>query len=230
MNILPNLLFFILVMPLSLLYADEEEKALDLVYQKLNSIEQEIAVLRSLIEENSYLIERYQELQQQRYIDLDQRLLDALSKDIENQHNPISLEQSENEDDEFLVEEISLYQNALELFNSARYAEALEAFREQIISFPEGRYSADAYFWSGELYLAQQRMQDARENYFVVVEKFPSHSRASDSLYKLGLISRNLGQENDAVSYFLKILEDFPESGVSQLAEKALEITFPESN
>ena len=217
-------------MPLSLLYADEEEKALDLVYQKLNSIEQEIAVLRSLIEENSYLIERYQELQQQRYIDLDQRLLDALSKDKENQHNPISLEQSENEYDEFLVEEISLYQNALELFNSARYAEALEAFRGQIISFPEGRYSADAYFWSGELYLAQQQMQDARENYFVVVKKFPSHSRASDSLYKLGLISRNLGQENDAVSYFLKVLEDFPESGASQLAEKALEITFPESN
>ncbi len=217
-------------MPQSFLYANEEEEAIDLVYHKLNSIEQEIAVLRSLIEENSYLIERYQELQQKRYIDLDQRLLDALSKDLENQDSPISLEQSESEYEDFLVEEISLYQNALELFNSARYAEALEAFREQIISYPESRYSADAYFWSGELYLVQQRMQDARENYLVVVEKFPSHSRASDSLYKLGLISRNLGQENDAVRYFLRVLEDFPESGASQLAEKELEITFPESN
>ena len=33
-------------------------------------------------------------------------------------------------------------------------------------NYPEGDYSADAYFWSGELYLAQNSLQDARQ-YFL---------------------------------------------------------------
>ena len=80
-------LYFVFALVLSFHSYSEEEESLDLIYQKLNVLEQEIANLRSLIEENTYLIERYQELQQQRYLDLDKRLHDLLSNELEDLDN-----------------------------------------------------------------------------------------------------------------------------------------------
>ncbi len=224
-NLLSLFFVFLLIPSLSI----KAEEGIELIYQKLASLEQEIETLRNLIEENTYLIQRYQELQQQRYIDLDARLHEVVTREMEALNENTLTEESVNGSGE-LSEEISLYQNALELFDSARYSEALEAFREQIISFPEGRYSVDAYFWSGELFLAQKLLEDARENYLVVIGKFPEHERAPDALYKLGLIARNLDQEDDAVIYFLRILEEYPDTGAGQLAKKLLETSNQKSN
>lgn len=218
-------LYFVFALVLSLHSYSDEEEPLDLIYQKLNALEQEIATLRGLVEENTYLIERYQELQQQRYLDLDKRLHDLLSDELEDLGN-----ESLNTSNQFFSEEIDLYKKALELFNASRYSEALEAFRKLIIYFPEGNYSADAYFWSGELYLAQDLLEDARENYLVVTEEFSEHNRAPDSLYKLGVIERILLNEEAATSHFSKLIQEYPDTGAAELAKKSMETSIQESN
>ena len=218
-------LYFVFALVLSLHSYSDEEEPLDLIYQKLNALEQEIATLRGLVEENTYLIERYQELQQQRYLDLDKRLHDLLSYELEDLDN-----ESLNTSNQSFSEEIDLYKKALELFNASRYSEALEAFRKLIIYFPEGNYSADAYFWSGELYLAQDLLEDARENYLVVTEEFSEHNRAPDSLYKLGVIERILLNEEAATSHFSKLIQEYPNTGAAELAKKSMETSIQESN
>jgi len=62
----------------SLVFSNEEER-LEILYQKIERLEAEIRELRNLLEENSILVDRSVELQQQRYLDLDARLLE-LSK------------------------------------------------------------------------------------------------------------------------------------------------------
>jgi len=211
-------LFFLTILAFPLGVFSEEEESLDLIYQKISDLEQEIATLRNLIEENTYLIERYQELQQQRYLDLDKRLHNLLSEEKEDLDTEYLNGQQYNS-----TEEIDLYKGALELFEASRYAEALESFRELIISYPEGAYSADAYFWSGELYLVQQLFDDAREHYLVVVEKFNDHPRVADSLFKLGLLERALMNDQIADSYFSRVISEYPDTGAAELANKSLE-------
>ena len=218
-------LFFVFILAFPLRFSSEEEGSLDLIYQKIRALEQEIATLRNLIEENTYLIERYQELQQQRYLDLDKRLHSLLSGELEELN-----EQSLNLNDLNSTEEIDLYKEALELFEVSRYAEALEVFRDLIISFPEGSYSADAYFWSGELYLAQEQLEDAREHYLVVAEKFKDHDRVADCLYKLGVIEILLLNDEAANSYFSRLISEYPDTGAAELAKKSMETSIQESN
>jgi len=218
-------LFFLTILAFPLGVFSQEEESLDLIYQKISDLEQEIATLRNLIEENTYLIERYQELQQQRYLDLDKRLHNLLSEEKENLVTEYLNGQQYNS-----TEEIDLYKSALELFEASRYAEALESFRELIISYPEGTYSADAYFWSGELYLVQQLFEDAREHYLVVVEKFNDHQRVADSLFKLGVLERALMNDQIANSYFSKVISEFPDTGAAELAKKSLEASNQELN
>ena len=218
-------LFFLFILAFPLRFFSEEEESLDLIYLKIRALEQEIATLRNLIEENTYLIERYQELQQQRYLDLDKRLHSLLSGELKDLN-----EQSLNLNDLNSTEEIDLYKEALELFEVSRYAEALEVFRDLIISFPEGTYSADAYFWSGELYLAQEQLEDAREHYLVVAEKFKDHDRVADCLYKLGVIEKVLLNNEAANSYFSRLISEYPNTGAAELAKKSMETSIQESN
>ena len=218
-------LFFVFILAFQLKLSSEEEGSLDLIYQKIGALEQEIATLRNLIEENTFLIERYQELQQQRYLDLDKRLHSILSGELEELN-----EGSLNLNDLNSTEEIDLYKEALELFEVSRYAEALEVFRDLIISFPEGTYSADAYFWSGELYLVQEQLEDAREHYLVVAEKFKDHDRVADCLYKLGVIEKLLLNDEAANSYFSRLISEYPDTGAAELAKKSKETLIQESN
>ena len=218
-------LFFLTILAYPLGVFSQEEESLDLIYQKISDLEQEIATLRNLLEENTYLIERYQELQQQRYLDLDKRLHNLLSEEKENLATEYLNGQQYNS-----TEEIDLYKSALELFEASRYAEALESFRDLIISYPEGTYSADAYFWSGELYLVQQLFEDAREHYLVVVEKFIDHPRVADSLFKLGVLERALMNDQIANSYLSKVISEFPDTGAAELAKKSLEASNQELN
>ena len=218
-------LFFLTILAFPLGVFSEEEESLDLIYQKISDLEQEIATLRNLIEENTYLIERYQELQQQRYLDLDKRLHNLLSEEKEDLATEYLNGQQHNS-----TEEIDLYKGALELFEASRYAEALESFRELIISYPEGIYSADAYFWSGELYLVQQLFEDAREHYLVVVEKFIDHPRVADSLFKLGVLERALMNDQIANSYFSRVISEYPDTGAAELAKKSIEASNQKPN
>ena len=218
-------LFFLTILAFPLGVFSEEEESLDLIYQKISDLEQEIATLRNLIEENTYLIERYQELQQQRYLDLDKRLHNLLSEEKDDLSTEYLNGQQYNS-----TEEIDLYKGALELFEASRYAEALESFRELIISYPEGTYSADAYFWSAELYLVQQLFEDAREHYLVVVEKFTDHPRVADSLFKLGVLERALMNDQIANSYFSRVISEYPDTGAAELAKKSIEASNQKPN
>ena len=202
----------------------EENESLELLYKKIEVLEEEIRDLRNILEENSILVDRSLELQQQRYLDLDARILE-ISKIYSEK--PISVDEEAKYLD---TEEKELFKSALILFEESRFAEALEIFSQIIITFPDGSFTADAYFWSGELFLAQEMFEDAKLSFKNVVDNFYQHSRTPDSLFKLGEIYRIEGDVERSLEFYDKVKEDFPDSGASQLAKKSQEILKEESN
>ena len=207
----------------NLIYSEKDE-SLELLYQKIETLEQEIKNLRNLLEENSILVDRSLDLQQQRYLDLDARILE-ISK-LKTEYIPIS-----GDDDLVPVqEETDLYKQALTLFEESRYAEALEIFSEIIISYPDGSFAPEAYFWSGELFLAQEMFEDAKISYQNVANQFPDHQRSQDSLFKLAEIYRIEGDLESAISLYDRVINEFPDTGASQLSKKSKENLKEESN
>ena len=203
----------------------QSDESFELLYQKIEALEKEIQDLRNLLEENSILVDRSLELQQQRYLDLDARILE-LSK-----HDSSKMVINEAEVlDQINEIEVDLYKQALSLFEESRFAEALEIFSDIIISFPEGNFAPDAYFWSGELFLAQEMYEDAKLSYQNVVDQFPNHQRSPDSLFKIAEIYRLQGQQDKAESTYNNVIENFPDTGASQLSIKSKENLKEESN
>ena len=206
-------------------FFSNENESFEILYEKIELLEEEIRELRNLLEENSTLLDRSLELQQQRYLDLDGRILE-LSKLASE---PLILSDKE-EGEGLLSEERELFKSALILFEESRFAEALEVLSNIIIFFPEGSYTPDAYFWSGELFLAQEMYEDAKLSFQSVVDQFPKHIRAPDSLFKLGEIFRFEGDIKTSEEYYDRVLDSYPQSGAAQLAKKSKENVKEESN
>jgi tol-pal system protein YbgF len=72
------------------------------------------------------------------------------------------------------------------------------AFKQHVVDYPASPYTANAYYWLGEIYLLQGQDEMARQAFTLVVEQHPNHGKAMDATFKLGKIYHQLGETDRA--------------------------------
>ena len=127
----------------AIFFSQSDQDALEVLLDKLNKLEEEISNLSNKIDQNNYDLQRIEESNQLRYVDLDKRIhqLETLillaEEELEEEfndpeENPLSGLTSSNESEE----EFSLWSNSLKLIENSRYSEAAENLRLLILSYP----------------------------------------------------------------------------------------------
>ena len=227
-----------LLLPLTLIcftsnfLAQSEQESLEILLDKLNKLEQEISNLSNNLDQNTYELQRIEDANQLRYMDLDKRIhqletLILLSSEEDNQdqielsdvdENPLSALISNDGSEE----EFSLWSNSLKLIENSRYSEAAENLRLLILSFPQGEYSVEAYFYLGDIYFQQQMYQDSIETFNSLLNNFPENKRTPESFFKLGLNFLQLEDKTSARSNFNNVIQNYPESSAAILSEEEL--------
>ena len=226
-----KVIFYFLLLSSFALNALTNTESLDLILEKIENLEIELARLANQIDSNTFEVQKLDESNQARYVDLDKRIheLEAIillsNEEVEEEtneelklENPLAeLIEKDGEEEEF-----TLWSNTLKLIDNSRYSEAAENLRFLILSYPNGAYLVDSYFWLGEIYFLQEMNEDAYETYFSLINNFPDHERVSSSLYKLGLISIKLEKNEEAIAFFERVILNYPNSGSSVLSEQEL--------
>ena len=212
--------------------AQSQQESLEMLLEKLNKLEEEIANLSNNLDQNTYELQRIEDANQLRYMDLDKRIhqletLILLSNEDDNQdqvvpggidENPLSgLIANDESEEEFL-----LWSNSLKLIENSRYSEAAENLRLLILSFPRGEYSIEAYFYLGDIYFQQQMYQDSIETFNSLLINFPDNNRTPETIFKLGLNFLRLEDEIAAISNFNNVIQNYPESSAAILSEEEL--------
>ena len=227
MNIFKNF-FLILLIGSSPLAFSQNDEPIELLLEKINLLKKEILELTASVETNNLTLSRLDEANQIRYVDLDKRihLLETklLFEETQEQEelvqsiNPLSgLVEEEIDSGEF-----ELWSNSMRLLDNSRYSEAAENLRLLILSYPEGSYTGDAYFWLGEIYLVQEMLEDSLEIFNSFVIKFDDHSRIPDALYKIAAVYINLEKFDLADNFLQEVISNYPNSGAALLAEQDL--------
>ncbi len=116
------------------------------------------------------------------------------------------------------VSEREAYQSAFDLMKGRKFDESIAAFNNLILRYPNGQYTPNAYYWLGELHLAQQDTEQARQSFMQVINLYPDHPKVPDTLYKLGVAYHRLGDTNRAVEYFSQVQTRYPQSSAAGLA------------
>lgn len=195
--------------------------------QRLERLEDEIAKLNGIIEEQGLLIKRFQEEQKRRYLDIDRRLAVVTPAAREVRGDGLSATASFNpdNDDYRYANEQEAFDAAFAKVRNQNLIDASNAFQALLVQFPDGSKASDALFWLGEIYLAlpQPQVEESRLAFSELVERFPGHKRVPDALYKLGNIHDRLGDKNRSDYYMNLVIEDYPNTSAAKLASAYLE-------
>ena len=99
-----------------------------------------------------------------------------------------------------------------------QYRRALTMFAAVIRDHPDGEFTPNAYYWTGELHLAMDALEEARQAFAQVANLYAGHAKVSDSLYKLGVTYHRLGDNARALQYLDRVTDEYPGSAQAGLA------------
>lgn len=200
------------------------------LFYQLQILQDEVRRLQGIIEEQNYRIDRLVREQRERYIELDQRLL-ALRPDAAQPPDPGAASETETpaEPAQGTVSgQSDAYNRAFAVLTEARdlpgserlagYQRALEMFEALIRAHPNGEYTPNAYYWMGELHLATDDLEQARQAFAQVANLYGDHAKAPDALYKLGVTYHRLGENERALQYLDRVVNEHPDHTAARLA------------
>ncbi|SHK44818.1 tol-pal system protein YbgF [Marinobacter antarcticus] len=203
------------------------------LFYMIQQLQGEVRRLQGETEEQRHLIKRLQDQGRDRYIDLDQRILD-LSEKVSAQPQAVesaggeagakakgAAEMREYRQPE--AEERKAYQAIQDLIHSQKkYDEAISRIYEFIDKYPEGDLTVNAYYWLGEVYLVKPQLEQARQAFSIVATRYADHRKAPDAVYKLGITLDRLDKKTEARRQMEQVVNDYPKSEAARLARKFL--------
>ena len=104
------------------------------------------------------------------------------------------------------------------LMQESRFEESVDAFNRLIAGYPNGQFTPNAFYWLGELHLAMDEVELARQSFAQVLTLYPEHGKVSDALYKLGVVHHRLNDNERALQYLNRVIAEHPDSTAAGLA------------
>ncbi|MFY9178767.1 MAG: tol-pal system protein YbgF [Venatoribacter sp.] len=194
---------------------------------QIEQLQQEVAMLQGRLEEQEHQIQRMQTDQQQRYLDLDNRLSVLFT-------NPPTAAPSDSSTPAVVVnqaEQTALespddaYQSAMALVREKKYDEASDAFDNFVVNYPNHSLVANALYWSGEVWLVKGGLDKALAQFKRVTTDFADQPKAADATYKVGVTLHRQGKTEEAKVWLNKVIQNFSgkADGTVRLAKSYLE-------
>lgn len=117
----------------------------------------------------------------------------------------------------------SLYEQGRDLIlNKEDVNKGRAILGEFIKARPQSELLPNAYYWIGEAYYSEKNFENAIVQFQDVIEKYPSHSKASASLYKQALAFESLGEGKKAAALLKKLVEVYPASDEAKKAKERI--------
>jgi tol-pal system protein YbgF len=109
-------------------------------------------------------------------------------------------------------------------YNSAkanRFSEAIAAFNQMLVMYPNGKYAGNSYYWLGELYLKlpEPALEKSRQSFAQVVNQFKDNAHVSEAMFKLGVVYDRLGDKAKALEYLKRVQSEYPGTPGARLAQ-----------
>ncbi|MEE9253719.1 MAG: YbgF trimerization domain-containing protein [Pseudomonadales bacterium] len=193
---------------------DADYEALGSLNYQLQLLQREVQELRGMVEEQAHRLERMAQDQKEQYLLIDRELAQLRAGEAtlevrdEITQAPVG------------TDERTAYANAFNLTRDKHFPQAIDAYHAMLADYPSGQYSANALYWLGEIYLVVEPpdLERSRQSFVQVVNLYPRHQKASDSMYKLAVVYRQLGDLSRAREYLDRVQSDYGGTSAARLA------------
>ena len=192
---------------------------------QLQLLQQEVMELRGVVEQFQYELRKLKSIQDDRYLEIDARLQQVLKANIQT---PQLVAEELEETAVALVDESlsekDLYETTQVLIRNRQYGMAITQLEALIGRFPDGDYTANAYYWLGQVQAAKINpdYEKARQALAQVISYFPEHSKVPDAAYALGKVYYTLGDCGRGTDLLQQVIDQYPDKSAAKLAENYL--------
>ncbi len=206
------------------------------VFMQLQQLQQEVAQLRGMLEEQQNQIRQLKQEGLDRYKDLDGRLSGGAAGTPVTQNStagainangtpvaPVAQQPAANAEPGDPAKEKLYYEAAFDLIKARDFAKASQAFNAFLRKYPNSQYAGNAQYWLGEVDLAQGDLPAAAQAFARVGQAYPSHPKVPDSLFKLADVEQRLGNIDKAKSILRQVVTEYAGSSAAQLAQRDLQ-------
>ncbi|UVE16586.1 tol-pal system protein YbgF [Pseudomonas sp. LS44] len=204
------------------------------LFMQMQQMQEEVARLRGMVEEQQNEIQRLKQESLERYQDLDGRLSGGAAAASQNSSAagavnansaptaPASQAPASSEPGDPAKEKL-YYDAAFDLIKAKDFEKASQAFAAFLRKYPNSQYAGNAQYWLGEVNLAKGDLQAAGQSFAKVSQNYPQHAKVPDSLYKLADVEQRLGHADKAKGILQQVVAQYPGSSAAQLAQRDLQ-------
>ncbi|MCL1126396.1 tol-pal system protein YbgF [Shewanella surugensis] len=183
--------------------------------QRLDALQQDVLDLRGLTEEQGYQMNQMLQRQRQLYDDI-ANLSSGSSSVVSSQDETMTPVSSS-------LGETASYEKAVNLvLKERKYEDAIPAFRQFIIEYPQSTYAANANYWLGQLLYNKGDLAGAQKAFTTVVGKYKNSTKRGDSMVKLGMIAKKQGNNASARKFYQNVIKEYAKSAAARIAEQKL--------
>ncbi len=222
-----------------------ENQGLADIVLTLQRLQQEVQQLRGEVELQNHTMDALKKQQRDLYIDLDGRIsrlqktpVAAVPVAVKPVEAPVvvapatvtttevkgavgAVPASQVAGDPALEE--SSYQTAFNLLKQARYAEAITAFNQFLLSYPSGDYADNAQYWLGEVSYVTRDFAQALAHFDQLLQNYPDSPKVRGALLKSGYIHYEQKAWQSARTVLEQLISRYPGSSEARLAETRLQ-------
>ena len=192
---------------------DFESTETDILFLKIQELEQEIAELRNDLEKQAYLVEKL--LNELESIEVESANEQALEVVEENIFRFEGINDSQSIDE--------VYNSAIGALENDDLENAKKLLDYFLINFPDAERIPLVLFWLGEISFINGEIDDSYIYFLELVSNHEDHWRVPQSYKRLGDIYLTKNDIDNAKSKYNFVLKNYPNNSVSSIVLQILE-------
>ncbi len=115
------------------------------------------------------------------------------------------------------------YQAAFALLKDSQYDQAVTAFQQFLVAFPDSTLADNAQYWLGEAYYVNKNFTESLSAFQTLIDKYPQSRKLPDALLKVGYCDYELARWDQAKKVLSEVVAKFSDTAAGHLAQQRLE-------
>ena len=199
--------------------------------QQLESLKQEVSMLREMLEEKEYELDLVSQRQRSLYTDIDRRLNNlegGASRNVvaapvpppsssgvaPGTAAPVTAVQDKDGSQQ--------YSAAFELLKQGEYKKSIAAFETFLSSYPQSKYADNAQYWLGEANYVSREYKKALDGFQTLIARYPESSKIPGARLKIGYTYYELQNWSAAKEALAQAAKLYPDTTVAAKANERL--------
>ena len=204
--------------------------------QQLEALQQEVSMLRDMLEEKDYELDQITQRQRSLYSDMDRRLNSlegGASRTVAAAPVPppsalsattasaaASAATASAGDDKDGAQK---YTAAFDLLKEGQYSKSVSAFDSFLKSYPNSKYADNAQYWLGEANYVSRQYKTALDAFQTLIAKYPESKKIPGARLKIGYTYYELKNWSASKDALMQVVKLYPDTSVASKANDRLE-------